>query len=297
VRFFYSDTFVLPLPPAHRFPMQKYQLLREALLADGFTDFQLPPAATLAELATVHDPHYITRVMEGQLTANELRLIGFPWSLAMVERSRRSSGATLAACRTALAGMPAANLAGGTHHAFRDHGEGFSVFNDAAVALGTLLAEDVIARAIVIDLDVHQGNGTASIFAKDPRVFTLSLHGARNYPFRREVQSDLDVDLPDGTDDHAYLDALFPALEAALDASRPELAIYLAGADPYEDDRLGRLALSFAGLAARDEHVYTTCRQRGIPIATAMAGGYARNIGDTVAIHRRTLQIAAQVLT
>jgi acetoin utilization deacetylase AcuC-like enzyme len=296
VNLFYSDTFVLPLPAGHRFPMQKYRLLRERLLALGFDQFTMAPAATDEQLQRAHTADYVNRVSQGMLTPTELRLIGFPWSPAMVERSRRSSGATLAAARSALAGVPAANLAGGTHHAFADRGEGFSVFNDAAVAICTLLHEGSIARAIIIDLDVHQGNGTASIFQHDARVFTFSMHGARNYPFRREVASDLDIDLPDGTGDHAYLDALHTGLAQALDRAQPDLAIYLAGADPYEDDRLGRLKLSAEGLAARDEHVFMTLRQRHTPVAIAMAGGYARRIEDSVAIHARTIELARTML-
>jgi acetoin utilization deacetylase AcuC-like enzyme len=275
--------------------MEKYRLLRERVLACGAfsaTDLHIPEAATVEDLCLAHDRGYVQRMLTGAVSAEEMRLIGFPWSPEMVERSRRSSGATLAAARAALEEGVAANLAGGTHHAFADHGEGFSVFNDAAVALRALQHTRCIARGMVVDLDVHQGNGTASIFRGDPSVFTFSMHGARNYPFRREVASDLDVDLPDGTGDHDYMDALHRGLTEALGRCRPDLAIYLAGADPFVDDRLGRLALTKAGLIARDEYVLASLRAHGVPVAIVMAGGYARNIADSVEIHCNTLRVA-----
>ena len=294
MRLFYTDTFVLPLPAGHRFPMEKYARLRQALLASGDfaeADFQLPQAASDDELALAHDRDYIARVSHGQLSEKEQKAIGFPWSPAMVERSRRSAGATIGACRAALATGVAGNLAGGTHHAFRDRGEGFCVFNDAAVAARLMLTEGRVERILIVDCDVHQGNGTASILAGDERVFTLSLHGARNYPFTKE-KSDLDVDLPDACDDATYLEHLDHALPLAWDLSRPQLVIYLAGADPFHDDRFGRLRLSHAGLAERDRRVLQLARATATPIALAMAGGYARNIADTVAIHCATLRLA-----
>lgn len=294
MRLFYTDVFVLPLPTGHRFPMEKYSRLREALLASGefsVNDFHLPPPASDAELARAHTPDYIAAVASGQLDEKAQKAIGFPWSPGMVERSRRSAGATLSACRAALEDGVAANLAGGTHHAFADHGEGFCVFNDAAVAARAMQAEGRAERILIVDCDVHQGNGTASILAGDERIFTLSIHGARNYPFTKE-QSDLDIELPDGCSDAAYLLQLEAGLETAFDLARPELVIYLAGADPYHDDRLGRLGLSFAGLAERDRRVFAHCRSRHLPLAIAMAGGYARQIDDTVRIHATTLQLA-----
>jgi len=294
VRLFYTDVFVLPLPPGHRFPMEKYSRLREALLASGefsVNDFYLPPPASDAELARAHTPDYIAAVASGRLDETAQKAIGFPWSPGMVERSRRSAGATLSACRAALEDGVAANLAGGTHHAFADHGEGFCVFNDAAVAARAMQAEGRAERVLIVDCDVHQGNGTASILAGDERIFTFSIHGARNYPFTKE-QSDLDIELPDGCSDAAYLQHLESGLETAFDLARPELVIYLAGADPYHDDRLGRLGLSFAGLAERDLRVFAHCRSRHLPLAIAMAGGYARQIDDTVRIHATTLQLA-----
>ncbi len=298
MQLFYTDVFVLPLPAGHRFPMEKYSRLRAALLAGGdFAegDFHVPPAASDEELARAHDPAYILQVSCGQLPEKTQKAIGFPWSPGMVERSRRSAGATICACRTALLERKAsANLAGGTHHAFRARGEGFCVFNDAAVAARAMQAEGRARRLLIIDCDVHQGNGTASILAGDDSIFTFSIHGARNFPFTKE-RSDLDIELPDGCPDDAYLARLRDGLDTAFDLARPELVIYLAGADPYHDDRLGRLALSFAGLAERDRQVLTRCRADDVPVAIAMAGGYARQIDDTVAIHAATIRLARQI--
>jgi acetoin utilization deacetylase AcuC-like enzyme len=297
MKLFYTDVFVLPLPAGHRFPMEKYARLRDRLLACGdFSerDFHLPEAADDTALARAHAPDYISRVSNGRLDDKAQKAIGFPWSEAMVERSRRSAGATLAACRAALAEGVAANLAGGTHHAHHDRGEGFCVFNDAAVAARSLQAESAVRRVLVVDCDVHQGNGTASILAGDDTVFTFSIHGARNFPFDKET-SDLDIELPDGCGDDAYLLRLDEGLQTAFDLARPDLVIYLAGADPYHDDRFGRLSLSMAGLHERDRRVLTRCQTAGIPVAIAMAGGYARNIDDTVAIHAATIRLAAQL--
>ena len=291
---FYSDVFVLPLPSHHRFPMGKYVRLRERLLGSGDfveDDFRVPEAATDTEITRAHCPRYLERVQGGQLDAAEIRAIGFPWSQRLVERSRRSSGATLAAAREALARGWSANLAGGTHHAHRARGEGFCVFNDAAIAARAMQVEAGLQRIAVIDCDVHQGNGTASIFAGDESVFTFSIHGARNFPFAKET-SDLDIELADGTGDDEYLWHLERGLDDTLERSHPQLAIYLAGADPYEDDRLGRLKLTKQGLARRDEQVLGALHSRGIPVAIAMAGGYARNIEDSVEIHANTLRAA-----
>ena len=298
---YHSDHFVLPLPPGHRFPMGKYQRLRERV-SESLPEVRLAeaPVATDGELALAHTPRYITAVSEGLLSAAEQREIGFPWSERMVERSRRSVGATIAAARSALAEGVAANLAGGTHHAAADRGGGYCVFNDVAVAARLMQAEwhrlhRRLLRVAVIDLDVHQGNGTAAIFRDDPTVFTLSMHGAKNFPFRKEP-SDLDVDLPDGCGDADYLHALDQALATLWSRhgdGPPGLVFYLAGADPHEGDRLGRLKLSAAGLAERDCRVLRATRQRGIPVALSMAGGYGRDIEDTVAIQRQTLAEAA----
>lgn len=288
---YYCDDFVLPLPEGHRFPMEKYRLLREQASALPGVQLRVPAAATEAQLALAHDADYVRRACEGRLDAAQIRAIGFPWSPAMIERSRRSAGATLAACRAALDQGVAVNLAGGTHHARRASGAGFCVFNDAMVAALTLLDEGRIRQVAVIDLDVHQGDGSAQIAAGDSRLYTLSLHGEKNFPFRK-VASRLDVGLPDGCGDVDYLSALDRALARMLDEFSPELLIYLAGADPHEHDRLGRLGLSFAGLAARDARVLDLCRRCGLPLAVAMAGGYGRDIADTVAIHLQTVRAA-----
>ena len=295
MRLFYTDHFVLPLPDGHRFPMPKYSLLRQRVVESGIVpagDLCLPHAATDEELERAHDAGYVCRVTHGELTDKEIRRIGFPWSPQMVERSRRSVGATIEACRAALEDGLAVNLAGGTHHAYRDHGEGYCVFNDVAVAARAMQAEGRARRVVILDCDVHQGNGTASILVGDPTVFTFSIHGAKNFPFHKET-SDLDLALPDRTGDAEYLEALEGGLERALDLSKADVAIYLAGADPYIGDTLGRLALSKEGLAQRDRLVFDLCRAAGSPVAITMSGGYARQVEDTVDIHFRTVQIAA----
>jgi acetoin utilization deacetylase AcuC-like enzyme len=294
LKVFYSDHFVLPLPVGHRFPMQKYRLVREGVLAGvPGVEFHEAPFTTDGVLALAHHPDYINRVSSGALSTAEQRAIGFPWTPQMAERSRRSAGATIAACRAALAEGTAANLAGGTHHAYADRGEGFCVFNDAAIAARLMQAERRARRIAIVDLDVHQGNGTASILARDDSIFTLSLHGEHNYPFKKEI-SDLDVALPDGTGDDAYLDALNGALDEMFRRFDPHLLIYLAGADPHEGDRLGRLKLTTQGLAVRDRIVLDRASRSGIPVALAMAGGYGKNIQDTVVVHVQTISIAAQ---
>jgi acetoin utilization deacetylase AcuC-like enzyme len=298
VKVFYSDHFVLPLPEEHRFPMVKYSMLRERVAKAGVCgpgEMRVPRPVSDAEILRSHEECYLQRVVDGTLTEKEMRRIGFPWSERMVERSRRASGGTLGACLAALEEGFAANLAGGTHHAFADRGEGYCVFNDSAIAARAVQAEGLVERVVVVDTDVHQGNGTAAILSGDPSVFTFSIHGARNFPFRKE-ESDLDVALPDGADDGEYLDALEGALEKALDRSGAQLAIYLAGADPYEDDRLGRLRVSKEGLAERDRLVLESCRGRGIPVAVTMAGGYSREVDDTVDIHFQSIERATTLL-
>ena len=295
---FYADQFVLPLPEGHRFPMGKYRMLREQL-AQHVQQVRLMPAlrASDGELALAHSPAYIEAIASGRVDPVLMREIGFPWSEAMAERARRSVGATVAACRAAFREGIAANIAGGTHHAKADRGGGFCVFNDAAVAARLMQAEwrrvhgPAPLQVAVIDLDVHQGNGTAHLFRDDPSVFTLSIHGHKNFPFRKEV-SDLDVDLPDGCRDDDYLQALAVAMDDMVQRFAPGLVIYLAGADPHEGDRLGRLKLTWDGLEARDRYVMDWAWQRRIPLAFAMAGGYGKRIEDTVAAQLNTYRVA-----
>jgi len=290
-----SSRYTFPLPEGHRFPVAKYAMLRHAVIARGIVPAERvldPPRAGDDALALVHTREYVQRFCEGTLDAAELRRLGFPWSPALVERSYRAVGGTIAAARHALAHGISMNLAGGTHHAFPDHGEGFCVFNDVAVAIRLLRREGLVRRAAVVDLDVHQGNGTHAIFAGDGDVYTFSMHGGKNYPFHK-VAGTLDVELADGTGDDDYLAMLYEALPRVLAASSPDLVVYIAGADPFEGDRLGRLALSFDGLARRDAFVLDSCREVGIPVAITIGGGYGRRIEDTVAVHARTVRIAA----
>ncbi|WP_162661026.1 histone deacetylase family protein [Tuwongella immobilis] len=294
MKVFYTDQYVLPLPPTHTFPMAKYRLLRQAvddsgLLADD--ELVTPPSASDEELERAHARDYVERVSQNRLTDAEQLKVGFPWSEHLVERSRRSSGATIWATHAALEDGCSINLAGGTHHAFRDRGEGYCLFNDSVVAARAIQASGRVRRVVVLDCDVHQGNGTASICEFDPTIYTFSIHGAKNYPLKKE-RSDLDIELPDRTEDQAYLDALERGLRHAIESSRAELAIYLAGADPYVDDRLGRMAVSMAGLAERDRMVFDACHRAGLPFVITMAGGYARRVEDTVAIHWQTVRRA-----
>lgn len=295
---YYTDHFVLPLPAEHRFPMPKYSLLRERVVNEGIIspeDLIVPDAATDEQILRAHDADYLERVKTGSLTPKEIRRIGFPWTPQMVERSRRSSGATIAACRMALVEGLAVNLAGGTHHAFRDHGEGYCVFNDSAIASRAMQAEGRVQRIVILDCDVHQGNGTAAILKGDSTIFTFSIHGEKNFPYHKE-QSDLDIELLDGTSDRIYLDMLEEGVQRALALSHADLAIYLAGADPFEGDRLGRLKLTKDGLRQRDELVLGLCKERGLPVAITMAGGYARNVEDIADIHVATVRVAAALL-
>lgn len=296
MRAFYCDHFVLPLPEGHRFPMSKYRLLRERVVAEGIVseaDLLEPLAADWDDLELVHTREYVEGVANGTLPREIQRGIGFPWSLEMVERARRSVGGTIAAARVALDEGVAANLAGGTHHSFAHRGEGYCVFNDIAVAACVLLRERRITRALVVDLDVHQGNGTAAIFASDPSVFTFSIHGASNFPFRKET-SDLDVALPDGVEDDEYLAQLMMHLPPLVTRQHPDIVFYLAGADPYEGDRLGKLKLTIDGLVARDTFVFETCQSAGVPVAVSMGGGYAPDVEAIVRIHANTLREAAK---
>ena len=290
-----SSHYTFPLPEGHRFPVAKYAMLRHRVVAEGLVAGERvrdPRAATDDDLRAVHTAGYVERFNTGQLDAAEVRRIGFPWSRELVERSRRAVGGTLAAARHALDHGIAMNLAGGTHHAFADHGEGFCVYNDVAIAIRTLQRDGRIARAAVIDLDVHQGNGTHAILAGDESVFTFSMHGGRNFPFHK-VPGTLDIELADRTGDAEYLMRLSEVLPGILAGAAPDLVLYIAGADPHEGDSLGRLAMTFDGLARRDAYVLAQCREVGIPVAIAIGGGYGRRIEDTVAVHVGTARVAA----
>jgi acetoin utilization deacetylase AcuC-like enzyme len=298
MKLFYSDIFELPLPDGHRFPMSKYTLLRERvaseLLQHGAA-LEVAPAATDRQILLVHTREYLDRVKYGGLNQLEQRRIGFPWSLKMVERSRRSTGASIAAARAALSDGIAFNLAGGTHHAFADRGQGFCVFNDVCVAARVLREEGLARRAMVIDCDVHQGNGTAAIANDDPHLFAFSMQCESNFPFRK-TNGDLDVNLKAKTGDEGYAAAMSSGIEEALSRFQPDLIFYLAGADPFEGDRLGQLSLSKTGLMQRDELLFEICRERNLPVAVSMAGGYANDVNDIVDIHFATVEVALRAL-
>jgi acetoin utilization deacetylase AcuC-like enzyme len=303
-----SARYAVELPAGHRFPMAKYRLLRDGVVAQGLAAagrLHEPAPVDADDLGLVHTADYVERFTTGRLTGAELRRLGFPWSPALVERAHRVPGGTCEAAEAALAHGVAMNLAGGTHHAFPGHGEGFCVFNDVAVAVRRLQRTGRIRRAAIVDLDVHQGNGTHAVFAGDPAVATFSMHGRRNYPYALSVRGgeggpggyggrvDADVDLPldDGTGDEAYLALLRAELPGFLAAARPDLVVYLAGADPHEGDRLGRLRLSFGGLARRDAYVLATCREVGLPVVVTIAGGYGGDVHDTVRVHLATVRV------
>jgi len=292
------DRWRFPLPERHRFPLEKYALLRERVVADGTArpeEVHEPEPAPWEWLAAVHDAGLLQRIRTGGLSLREQRSLGLPWSAALVERARRAIGGSVAAARHAVRHGLGMNLGGGTHHAGRDFARGYCLFNDVAVALDRLRAEGLAGRALVVDCDVHQGDGTAHLLGQDPRTFTVSLHGARNYPFQR-IPSDLDVDLASGTGDERYLEALDEALDFALPRARAGVAFYLAGADPWEGDRLGRLALTKAGLRARDELVLDRLGATGAAVCVVLAGGYADDVCDTVDINAATAAAVAQRL-
>ena len=286
------DRWRFPLPEGHRFPIDKYSLLRERAEAAGVEVREAEPVPW-AWLEAVHDPALLDRIRTGTLSVREQRGLGIPWSPELVERGRRSVGGTVAAARSALENGLGMNLGGGTHHAGRAFARGYCLFNDVAVALAHMRAEAGARRALVVDCDVHQGDGTADLLAGDPDCFTLSLHGARNYPFQR-IASDLDVDLPSGTGDEGYLEALERALDHAIPRGGAELAFYLAGADPWHGDRLGRLALTKDGLRRRDELVLDRLRDAGAAVCVVLAGGYAEDVRDTVDIHAATVAAVAR---
>jgi acetoin utilization deacetylase AcuC-like enzyme len=296
MRVCYTPRYYADIGEGHVFPIRKFELVCRKLVAEGTLraeDLFEPQPAALGDVLLVHTDDYVTRLRAGALTEREVRRLGLPWSKALVRRSFLAASGTLHAARFALAAGVGSNLAGGTHHAFADHGEGFCVLNDVAIAVRALRRDGLIERAAVVDLDVHQGNGTATIFAEDPSVFTFSMHGAKNYPLFK-ARSTLDVELPDGAGDEDYSRALAENLPRVF-AHEPDLVFYLAGADPYAGDKLGRLSLSIEGLRARDEFVLRECRRSGVPVATVMSGGYAANIDDTVEIHCNTIRAVREV--
>jgi len=297
MRVCYTPRYYADIGEGHVFPIRKFELVRDRLVAEGTlspAEIYEPREAAVEDVLLVHTEDYVTRLRAGALTPREVRRLGLPWSKALVRRSFLATAGTIAAARAALEEGVGANLAGGTHHAFHDHGEGFCVLNDVAVAVRVLRRDRLARRVAVVDLDVHQGNGTAHIFTDDALVFTFSMHGAKNYPLF-ELPSTLDVELPDGTTDEEYLETLAQSLPRVF-AHAPDLVFYLGGADPYAGDKLGRLSLSIAGLRARDELVLGECRARGVPVVTVMSGGYAADINDTVEIHCNTIRAAKGVL-
>jgi acetoin utilization deacetylase AcuC-like enzyme len=296
LKIFYSDTFPIPLPSDHRFPGDKYRLLRQQIQKEHLVpdrDLLVPEPASDADILLVHHRDYLERVINGSLSEKEIRRLGFPWSPQLVERSRRSVGGTIEACRTALNDSTGVNLAGGTHHAHPGYGSGYCMLNDCAIAARVMQKEGLANRVVILDCDVHQGDGTAAIFSNDASVFTFSIHGLNNFPFHKEA-SDLDLALEDGISDREYLQALEMGLEETFSRFEADLAIYLAGADLYHGDRLGRLALTKDGIAARDELVFKYCQQKGLRTAVVMAGGYAREIIDSVDIHLNTVRTAVK---
>jgi acetoin utilization deacetylase AcuC-like enzyme len=278
-----ENVHALALPAGHRFPIEKYDRIHAALATDHAELMMLGARASRDDVALVHDPRYVRDVEGGTLAPAALRRLGFPWSESLAQRAMRSVGGTLAALAWAAEHGAAGHIAGGTHHAFVDRGEGFCIFNDIAVAIRVARRDHGLARAAVVDLDVHQGNGTAAIFASDPDVFTLSLHGQKNFPFRKE-RSTRDVALPDGCGDAPYIAALGPALEE-IAGHRPDILFYQAGVDALEGDRLGRMALTHAGLGRRDEMVFALARRLGVPLVVTLGGGYGRDLDRTIAAH------------
>ena len=294
LKIFYTDIFTVPLPEAHSFPISKYHLLRKRIsekLGDQLVDLRVPEQASRDEILRAHDSAYVRRFFNGELTSKEIRRIGLPWSPQIVRRTRYSVGATVAACRMALSEKVAVNLGGGTHHAFYNHGRGYCWLNDSAIAGRVIQSEGLAKNILIVDCDVHQGDGTAEIVSNDPTFFTFSIHGKNNFPYCKE-NSDLDIELDDGTADWAYLDALAKGLSEAMQKFKANLVIYLAGADPYRNDRFGRLALTKDGLAKRDRLVFRCLGKLELPVAVTMAGGYAPEIQDIVDINFQTVQTA-----
>lgn len=296
MKVFYSPNYYADIGDNHIFPIRKFELVRDRLLSEGtlqLEDLIEPAPASLSDVLLVHSEDYVKRLRAGQLTTKEIRRLGLPWSESLVKRSFYAVGGTIAAAHEAMAVGVGSNLAGGTHHSFADRGEGFCVLNDVAIAIRKLQREALIARSAIVDCDVHQGNGTATIFADDSEVFTFSMHGGKNYPLFK-AKSNLDIELDDNTTDEAYLAALREHLEEVF-AHQPDLVFYLGGADPYAGDKLGRLSLTIDGLKRRDELVLNACADRKIPVVTVMAGGYGEAISDTVEIHCNTIRTVSRI--
>lgn len=291
MRVFYSARYYADIGDAHIFPIRKFELVRNKLLSEGTLrpgEILEPSPASPEDIRLVHTDDYVMRLCEGQLTMKEIRRLGLPWSQSLVQRSFYAVGGTIAAGLASLEDGYSSNLAGGTHHSFPDHGEGFCVLNDVAIAIRALRRRGLIERAAVVDLDVHQGNATATIFENDPNTFTFSMHGANNYPLFK-TRSDLDIELDDGISDNGYLQILATNLPPVLEIA-PDIVFYLAGADPYAGDKLGRLALSIEGIQRRDSLVMKACLERELPITSVMSGGYGKNINDTIEIHCNTIR-------
>jgi len=296
MRVFYTERYYADIGDTHIFPIRKFELVRDRLLSEQTLspdELIEPQPATIEDVRLVHTDDYVSRLCHGRLTAKEIRRLGLPWSESLVRRSFYAVGGTISAALSALEDGFSSNLAGGTHHSFPDRGEGFCVLNDVAVAIRTLRSRGLIRRAAVVDCDVHQGNGTATIFSDDADVFTFSMHGTNNYPLFK-ARSSLDIELPDGTSDEEYLNTLASSLPSVF-AWNPDVIFYLAGADPYVEDKLGRLSLSLDGLRKRDYCVLSACYQREIPVASVMSGGYATDINDTVEIHCNTIRVVKQI--
>jgi acetoin utilization deacetylase AcuC-like enzyme len=293
---FYTPRYYADIGPGHVFPIRKFELVRDKLLAEGTVEpaeIVEPGPAPLEDVLLVHTTDYVSRLCSGNLTPKEIRRLGLPWSESLVQRSFYAVGGTLAATRASLAAGYSSNLAGGTHHSFPERGEGFCVLNDVAIAIRAMRERKLFQRAAIVDCDVHQGNGTATIFAGDMDTFTFSIHGANNYPLFK-AESTLDVELADGTSDTEYLETLAKHLPSVF-AAEPEIVFYLAGADPYRGDKLGRLAVSIDGLRERDAYVLRECYEREVPIVTVMSGGYGKDINDTVEIHCNTIRMVKEI--
>jgi acetoin utilization deacetylase AcuC-like enzyme len=295
-KIFYSPYYYADIGEGHVFPIKKFELVRDKLLNEGTIspeEIVEPQPAGIEDVLLVHTEDYIARLRNGTLTRQEIRRLGLPWSKSLVRRSFLATSGTINAARHAMGNGVASNLAGGTHHAFPDRGEGFCVLNDVAVAIRVLQKENLAQKFLIVDCDVHQGNGTAFIFKTDESVFTFSMHGEKNYPLFKET-SNVDIELPDGTGDREYLEILHESLPRIF-LHNPDIVFYLGGADPYENDKLGRLKITMEGLRIRDETVLEFARDRQIPVVTVMSGGYAADINDTVEIHCNTIRAVKHV--